>query len=124
MKCEICGAENPPSMNHTSMHTCICVDCCRDQKPEWQKRAEEAEVELAKALAEIEQLKHQLEDESMRADGMTTAHAEAGAKNYRQQELIEQMREALRLALPEARSTHCEQTILAALAAERASDGL
>jgi hypothetical protein len=95
MKCEICGAENPPSMNHTSMHTCICVDCCRDQKPEWQKRAEEAEVELAKALAEIEHLKHQLEDESMRADGMTTAHAEAGAKNYRQQELIEQMREAL-----------------------------
>jgi len=33
--------------------------------------------------------------------------------------LIEQMREALRLALSEARSTHCEQTILAALAAER-----
>ena len=57
--------------------------------------AQELETELADARAEIEQLKHQLEDESMRADGMTTAHAEAGAKNYRQQELIEQMREAL-----------------------------
>ena len=55
MKCEICGAENPLSMNHTSMHTCICVDCCRDKKTEWQKRAEEAEVELANALVEIEE---------------------------------------------------------------------
>jgi hypothetical protein len=134
MKCEICGAENPPSMNHTSMHTCICVDCCRDQKPEWQKRAEEAEVELAKALAEIEHLKHQLEDESMRADGMTTAHAEAGAKNYRQQELIEQMRDALVLILEGAiHDFHyvcqhrdnclcwgCQKTrVKAALAAER-----
>jgi tRNA(Ile2) C34 agmatinyltransferase TiaS len=36
-----------------------------------------------------------------------------------QDKLIEQMREALRLALPEARSTHVEHTILAALAAER-----
>ena len=55
MKCEICGAENPPSMNHTSMHTCICVDCCRYKKTEWQKRAEAAEAELAKALVEIEE---------------------------------------------------------------------
>ena len=47
--------------------------------------------------------------------------AEARAEIERKDVLIEQMREALRLALPEARSTHCEQTILAALAAERHS---
>ena len=81
--------------------------------------AKDLETELAEARAEIERLKNQLEDESMRADGMTTAHAEAGAGNYRMRELIEQMRDALRLALPEARSTHCENTIKAALAAER-----
>ena len=45
--------------------------------------------------------------------------AESRAEIERKDKLIEQMREALRLALPEARSTHCEQTILAALAAER-----
>jgi LPS O-antigen subunit length determinant protein (WzzB/FepE family) len=45
--------------------------------------------------------------------------AEARAEIERKDRLIEQMREALRLALPEARSTHVEHTILAALAAER-----
>jgi LPS O-antigen subunit length determinant protein (WzzB/FepE family) len=45
--------------------------------------------------------------------------AEARAEIERKDRLIEQMREALRLALPEARSTHVEQTILAALVAER-----
>ena len=45
--------------------------------------------------------------------------AEARAEIERKNKLIEQMRGALRLALPEARSTHVEQTILAALAAER-----
>ncbi len=55
--------------------------------------------ELEKARAEIEILKNQLEDESMRADGMTTAHAEAGADSYRMRELIEQMRDALSLIL-------------------------
>lgn len=54
--------------------------------------------QLTEARAEIEILKNQLEDESMRADGMTTAHAEAGADSYRMRELIEQMREALKLA--------------------------
>ena len=60
---------------------------------------EELKKQLAEARAEIDQLRNQLEDESMRADGMTTAHAEAGAKNYRQQELIEQMRDALKKGL-------------------------
>ena len=45
--------------------------------------------------------------------------AEARAEIERKGALIEQMQEALRLALPEARSTHCENTIKAALAAER-----
>lgn len=44
---------------------------------------------------------------------------EARAEIERKDKLIEQMRDALRQALPEARSTHAEQTILAALAAER-----
>ena len=56
---------------------------------------DELKKQLAEARAEIEILKNQLEDESMRADGMTTAHAEAGADSYRMRELIEQMREAL-----------------------------
>ena len=71
--------------------------------PDAMRRPAEAErdelkKQLAEARAEIERLKNQLEDESTRADGMTTAYAEAGAKNYRQQELIEQMREALEMA--------------------------
>ena len=45
--------------------------------------------------------------------------AEEQAEIEHKNKIIEQMREALRLALPEARSTHVEQTILAALAAER-----
>lgn len=92
MKCEICGAENPPSMNHTSMHTCICVDCCRDQKPEWQKRAEEAEVELAKALAEIEQLNKELSD-------IAPGVVEDGVKIFEQKKTIEQTRKALKKIL-------------------------
>ena len=62
-------------------------------------RLDEAVDQLAEARAEIEILKNQLEDESMRADGMTTAHAEAGADSYRMRELIEQMREALELVI-------------------------
>ena len=50
---------------------------------------------------------------------LETELAEARAEIERKDKLIEQMREALRLALPEARSTHCENTIKAALAAER-----
>ena len=65
--------------------------------------------QLAEALAEIET---ELADKDKQL-------AEALAEIERKDALIEQMREALRLALPEARSTHVEQTILAALAAER-----
>ena len=61
--------------------------------------AGQLETERNEARAEIEILKNQLEDESMRADGMTTAHAEAGADSYRMRELIEQMRGALELML-------------------------
>lgn len=45
--------------------------------------------------------------------------AEAQAEIERKNAIIERMQDALRLAFSEARSTHCEQTILAALAAER-----
>jgi hypothetical protein len=45
--------------------------------------------------------------------------AEARAEIERKNAIIGQMREALLLALPEARSTHVEQMILAALKAER-----
>ena len=54
-----------------------------------------------------------------RIEELESELAEARAEIERKNKLIEQMREALRLALPEARSTHVEQTILAALAAER-----
>ena len=87
----------------------------------WKGECNALQRMVHEARAEIERLKHQLEDESMRADGMTTAHAEAGAKNYRQQELIEQMREALRaitnLGMPVCRKEH--RIARAALAAER-----
>ena len=62
---------------------------------------DELKKQLAEARAEIEILKNQLEDESMRADGMTTAHAEAGADSYRMRELIEQMRGVITEALAE-----------------------
>ena len=86
---------------------------------------------LVEARAEIEMLKHQLEDESMRADGMTTAHAEACAKNYRQQELIEQMREAIVVARKGFKAVHYMSggnyekelnIVIAALAAERGNN--
>ena len=69
-------------------------------------------------------LKHQLEDESMRADGMTTAHAEADARNYRLQELIEQMREALEawMRTPNVPLREAIKMTEAALAAERGDD--
>ena len=31
MKCVICGAVNPPSFNHISMHTCVCVSCSKSK---------------------------------------------------------------------------------------------
>ena len=50
---------------------------------------------------------------------LETELAEARAEIERKDKLIEQMREALRLALPEARSTHVEWAIKIALKAER-----
>ena len=48
---------------------------------------------------------------------LETELADARAEIERKDALIEQVLEALRLALPEARSTHVEQAIIAALAA-------
>jgi len=100
-----------------------------------------AEKELAEARAEIERLNKSFGDSLdtifamlLAARGaecdIDTLKAEMKPVSSKPSEyikhtiaerdkLIEQMREALRLALSEARSTHCEQTILAALAAER-----
>jgi len=85
-------SETPRTENHCICgdNKAHCVDCLFELSCK-------LETELAEARAEIERLKCHLEDESMRADGMTTAHAEADAHNYRLQELIEQMREALLL---------------------------
>lgn len=74
--------------------------------------AQQLETELAEARAEIERLKLVSQNqETVIAAQRRSAKAKSA--------LIEQMREALKLALPEARSTHCENTIKAALAAER-----
>lgn len=82
--------------------------------------------QLAEARAEIERLErreYQLKKDNL--ESLDLLAADTALQNRladqieRKDKLIEQMREALRLALPEARSTHCEQTILAALAAER-----
>jgi len=89
-------------------------------------RATEAEAKLAEARAEIENLKWHINSEKAKAEAALALNdralelvSEARAEIERKDKLIEQMRESLRLALSEARSTHCEQTILAALAAER-----
>ena len=68
--------------------------------------------QLAEARAEIERLSEIAEMQRVRLD-------KRNEEIERKDKLIEQMREALKLALPEARSTHCENVIKAALAAER-----
>jgi recombinational DNA repair protein RecR len=81
---------------------------------------EELETELAEARAEIERLKHCKKcGKFIDIESITCPSCVDNSPVKKRDKLIEQMREALRLALSEARSTHCEQTILAALAAER-----
>mgnify|MGYP001302903586 CR=1 FL=1 len=69
-----------------------CIDCLFELSCQMEAELADKDRQLTEARAEIERLKCRLEDESMRADGMTTAHAEADARNYRLQELIEQVR--------------------------------
>ena len=84
---------------------------------------EDLRKQLAEARAEIERLRQELRDNStLAARQIVPAEMlvdDLTAEIERKDKLIEQMREALKLALPEARSTHCENTIKAALAAER-----
>lgn len=80
----------------------------------WPKRP--AEVRRDELEAENAELKSANEALKVFISGQESENAEL-------RKLIEQMRDALRLALPEARSTHVEQTILAALAAERGRRG-
>ena len=87
----------------------------------------ELEKRLAEAQAELADKDKQLAEVRAEIDGLTLMATNASMeparrliqKNKELHAVIEQMRDALRLALPEARSTHVEQTILAALAAER-----
>ena len=86
----------------------------------------ELEKRLAEVQAELADKDKQLAEARVEIDGLTLMATNASMeparrliqKNKELRAVIEQMREALRLALPEARSTHVEQTILAALAAK------
>ena len=97
-------------------------------------RLDEAVDQLAEARADADHwksecnaLQRMVHESRAEIDGLTLMATNASMeparrliqKNKELHAVIEQMREALRLALPEARSTHVEQTILAALAAER-----
>lgn len=82
------------------------------QRNAYKKALEMAEDELMTVRAEIERL-------TLLAQNQDIVIAAQRRSAVTKNKLIEQMREALKLALPEARSTHVEQTILAALAAER-----
>ena len=108
--------------------------------------ARQLETELAEAQAEIERLNRQLDEfyehlyygwhiesreelEKIAAETWNPPNALCVALHYiwkrevkdpAKDELIEQRWEALKLALPEARSTYCENTMRAAIeAAER-----
>jgi hypothetical protein len=76
----------------------------------------EVAIELERKVNELEIF---LETESFRADGCQNGMDEARRENAGLRQLIEQMQEALRLALTEARSTHCENEIKAALEAAK-----
>ena len=84
------------------------------KRPAEQRRdqLERENAELRKRLAEIEEREAACCPEDVGFDEYIE-----GLKD-----IIKQMREALRLALLEARSTHCENTIKAALAAERGGE--
>lgn len=92
--------------------------------PDAMRRPAEIERdELRRRLAEIEEREASCcpegvpFDEYIRALGEQLARAQAEIE--RKDKLVEQMRKALRLALPEARSTHVEWAIKTALKAER-----
>jgi uncharacterized coiled-coil protein SlyX len=74
------------------------------------------ELQMAEARAEIERQTDRIMSDACIISAAALAIAERG-------KLIEQMREALRWALTEARSTHGEQLIKAALEAAERSEG-
>ena len=80
-------------------------------------------LDLAEARAEIERLRQELRDNStLAARQIVPAEMlvdDLTAEIERKDALIEQMREALRYALTEARSTECERLIKAALSAAK-----
>jgi len=87
--------------------------------PVCSKCREESTLAHDKACALLAEARAEIELKNEELDMFLAEQQAMGEIIERKERLIERMREALRLALPEARSTHCEQTILAALAAER-----
>jgi chromosome segregation ATPase len=90
----------------------------------WRINSEEAKAEAAlelngKAIELFNEARTDAEHWKSECNALQRRVHEARAVIEHKNRLIEQMREALKLALPEARSTHCENTIKAALAAER-----
>lgn len=99
------------------------VNEARADAEHWKAECNSLQRMVHEARAEIERLKSEHEDSLRRAKdnavSLSGTVTEYAGELLVKDKLIEQMREALRLALPEARSTHCENTIKAALAAER-----
>jgi hypothetical protein len=88
---------------------------------------QEALVVMENLKHNIAELKQELRDNSTLAARqivlLELALDDARAEIERRDKLIKQMREALRWALTEARSTHCEDLIKAALEAAERGEG-
>ena len=106
-----------------------CVECREESTLAHDKACAllaEARADADHWKSECNALQRMVHESRAEIDGLTLMATNASMeparrliqKNKELHAVIEQMREALRLALPEARSTHVEQTILAALAAE------
>lgn len=115
VSCVECGCKRPSSHYE---HKAFMPEHIAKAVENWNTRPE-----LAEARAEIERLKQELRDNSTQAARQIVpaemALDDATAELVRKDKLIEQMREALRYALTEARSTECERLIKAALSAAK-----
>ena len=95
-----------------------------------EKQLAEARADAEHWKAECNALQRMVHEALAEIDGLTLMATNASMeparrliqKNKELHAVIEQMREALRLALPEARSTHVEWAIKIALKAERGEE--
>ena len=83
------------------------------------KFAQTLETELADKDKQLAEARAEIERKNEELDMFLAEQQAMNEIIERKNALIEQMREALRLALPEARSTHVEWAIKIALKAER-----